>query len=129
MRYSAKVNDKKQKGHRKALRNNATPAEAVLWKALKSRGAGGYKFRRQQSIGSYILDFYCPELRLCVELDGLSHSHKYEYDERRTEFLCQQGIRVVRFDNQQIWTSIEGVVAEIVRIGDDIKKGGLMPNI
>ena len=65
MNYNtAKANDATQKDQRKALRSNMTPAEATLWRALKGRGAGGLKFRRQQGIGPYVLDFYCPERRL-----------------------------------------------------------------
>lgn len=124
MHYNTtKANDEQQKDIRKSLRKNMTPAEGVLWKTLRGRGAGGYKFRRQQGIGPFVLDFYCPELRLCVELDGSSHDHKFEYDEQRTAFLSKQGIRVVRFRNEQIWTNIEGIVREIVRIGKEIQEG------
>ena len=116
MHYNtAKANDATQKDQRKALRSNMTPAEATLWRALKGRGAGGLKFRRQQGIGPYVLDFYCPERRLCVELDGSSHDYRYEYDEQRTQFLAEQGIRVVRFRNEQVFTCLDGVVAEIIR--------------
>ena len=116
MHYNtAKANDATQKGQRKALRSNMTPAEATLWRALKGRGAGGLKFRRQQGIGPYVLDFYCPERRLCVEVDGSSHDYRYEYDEQRTQFLAEQGIRVVRFRNEQVFTCLVGVVAEIIR--------------
>ena len=116
MRYnSAKANDAEQKELRKSLRSNMTPAEAMLWRALRGRGAGGLKFRRQQGIGPYVLDFYCPERRLCVELDGSSHDYRYDYDEQRTKFLASQGIRVVRFHNEQVFTCLDGVVAEIVR--------------
>jgi very-short-patch-repair endonuclease len=88
---------------------------------LKGRNADGMKFRRQQGIGPYVLDFYCPELRLCVELDGSSHDYKYEYDEQRTEFLQKQGIRVLRFRNEHVWQGIDSVVDEIVRVGRLIK--------
>ena len=116
MHYNtAKANAATQKDQRKALRSNMTPAEATLWRALKGRGAGGLKFRRQQGIGPYVLDFYCPERRLCVELDGSSHDYRYEYDEQRTQFLAEQGIRVVRFRNEQVFTCLVGVVAEIIR--------------
>ena len=114
---TAKANESEQKILRKELRSHATPAEAVLWKMLKGRNADGMKFRRQQGIGPYVLDFYCPELRLCVELDGSSHDYKYEYDEQRTEFLQNQGIRVLRFSNEQVWQGIDFVVDEIVRVG------------
>ena len=107
---------------RKNLRNNSTPAEAVLWRSLKGRGAGGYKFRRQQSIGPYILDFYCPELRLCIELDGSSHDLKFDFDQRRSGFLHEQGIRVVRFENNLVRADVDGIVAEIIRIGEEIKR-------
>ena len=118
---TAKANESEQKILRKELRSHATPAEAVLWKMLKGRNADGMKFRRQQGIGPYVLDFYCPELRLCVELDGSSHDYKYEYDEQRTEFLQNQGIRVLRFSNEQVWQGIDSVVDEIVRVGRLIK--------
>ena len=122
MRYkTAKANSKEQKEQRRALRNNMTPAESLLWRALKGKGAGGFKFRRQQGIGPYVLDFYCPELRLGVELDGDSHDYKFEYDEKRTLFLNEQGIKVIRFRNEQIWANFNGVVEEIVRIGKEIK--------
>ena len=116
---TAEANATGQKEYRKALRNNMTPAEATLWRALKGRGVGGMKFRRQQSIGPFILDFYCPEHLLGIELDGTSHDCKYEYDEKRTEYLHRQGIRVLRFSNQQVFTSLQGVLAEIVRVANE----------
>ena len=118
---SAKANPKLQKEARKQLRNNATPSEAILWRALRGRNTGGYKFRRQQGIGAYILDFYCPELRLCIELDGSSHDHKYDYDERRTAFLNEQGIKVVRFQNDLVLANVDAVAKEIVRIGKEMQ--------
>ena len=122
MQYkSAKANPSDQKDQRKGLRHRMTHAEVVLWLALKNRGVGGYKFRRQQGIGPYILDFYCPELHLCVELDGSSHEYKSDYDTQRTKYLNNQGIRVVRFKNEQVITCLEGVIADILRIGKEIK--------
>jgi len=116
MHYNtAKANAPEQKEQRKALRKNMTPAEALLWRALKGRGAGGLKFRRQQGIGPYILDFYCPERQLGIEVDGSSHNHKYEYDEQRTAYFRKQGIRIIRFSNEQVFSSLHGVVAEIVK--------------
>ena len=121
MRYkTAKANSEEQKEKRKALRMNMTSAEAVLWRALKGRRAGKWKFRRQQSIGPFILDFYCPELKLCVELDGKSHDYKEEYDAQRTAFLKGQGIHVIRFQNEQVWVGIEGIIREITRVGYEI---------
>ena len=112
---SAKANATEQKEQRKSLRSNMTSAEALLWRALKGRGTGGMKFRRQQGVGPFILDFYCPEHRLGIEIDGSSHDYKYEYDEKRTEYLRSQGIRLLRFSNQQVFTSMQGVLAEIAR--------------
>lgn len=117
MHYNtAKANEAGQKDQRKSLRRNMTPAEALLWRSLRGRGAGGWKWRRQQGIGPFVLDFYCPALRLCIELDGSAHDYTYEYDEQRTAYLNAQGIRVVRFTNDQVFTCYDGVVAEIVRI-------------
>ena len=122
MRYkSTKANIQEQKDKRKYLRNHATPAEAILWRALKKRGADGFKFRRQQGIGPYILDFYCPELQLSVELDGSSHDYKREYDMQRTKFLYEQGIHEMRFLNEQVIYDAESVLKEIIRIGKEIK--------
>ena len=122
MHYAtAKANDKAHREMRKGLRNNATPAEVTLWKALRGRGLGGYKFRRQQGIGEYVLDFYCPELKLCVEVDGSSHDNKYFYDEQRTVYLNKQGIRVVRYTNEQVLTSLNGVAMDIAKIAQAIK--------
>ena len=112
---SSEANASEQKEQRIHLRHNLTPAEALLWRALKGRGVGGLKFRRQQGIGPFVLDFYCPEARLCVELDGSAHDYRYDYDERRTAYLAQQGIRVIRFTNDQVFTCLEGVVAQILR--------------
>lgn len=112
---SAQANDPEQKELRRQLRQHLTPAEALLWRAMRGRGVGGLKFRRQQGIGPYVMDFYCPEVRLCVELDGSAHEYRYEYDERRTEYLAEQGIRVIRFQNEQVYKCLDAVVAEILR--------------
>ena len=116
MRYkSTNANEDTQKERRKFLRNSSTMAEIKLWNELKGRKAGGLKFRRQQGIGAYILDFYCPELKLCVELDGNSHEMKQEYDIERTLFLNGQGIEVLRFSNVQVMSHVLSVVNEILR--------------
>ena len=93
-------NQLQQKELRRKLRTHGTIAEATLWQMLKSRQIEGVKFRRQYGIGPYILDFYCPELRLCIELDGQPHftPEGYEYDLHRTEYLNRfHGIQVMRF--------------------------------
>lgn len=100
---------------RKVLRTFGTAAEAVLWTALKAKRLDGWRWRRQFSIGGYILDFYCPKAKLCVELDGASHFTPYglESDAARTEYLNQLGIRVLRFENRVLKESPELVIGAI----------------
>jgi very-short-patch-repair endonuclease len=99
---------------RKELRNNATPQEVTLWKYLKGSNFG-YKFRRQQSIGPYVVDFYCAEKRLIIELDGKHHSESEtaEYDLLRTEYLQHLNHNVVRFWNEDIDNSLPDVLIKI----------------
>ena len=109
-------NQLQQKELRRELRTNGTIAEATLWQMLKSRQIEGFKFRRQFGIGPYILDFYCPELRLCIELDGQPHftPEGYEYDLHRTEYLNRfHGIQVMRFENKDVFCYPENVLSEI----------------
>ena len=102
---------------RQELRNFLTPAEAVLWKQLQRRQLDGKKFRRQVSIGPYIVDFYCPECRVVVELDGAAHFEiaGAEYDARRTEYLEENGIRLIRFENRTVFGELEWVLEAIRR--------------
>jgi very-short-patch-repair endonuclease len=90
-------NLEKTRERRKALRNGATPQEIILWSRLKARGMGA-KFRRQHGIGVYIVDFYCPEKKLIVELDGYQHGEERveTYDEARTNYLQKLGYTVLR---------------------------------
>jgi RNA methyltransferase, TrmH family len=103
------------KQNRKDLRNNATSAEATLWTFLSGSKVLGKKFRRQHSIGNYIVDFYCPSERLVIELDGAGHftTSGYEYDEERTKYLNSLGIRVVRFENDEVFRATEAVLEKI----------------
>jgi len=100
---------------RKELRANLTPAEAALWQELKGRKFEGKKFRRQHSVDSYILDFYCPEERLAIELDGNHHFEisQADYDYERDLFLKEFGVLVLRFENKEVWHNLEGVLNEI----------------
>ena len=93
------------------LRNNATKQEKKLWQYL-NKSQLGYKFRRQQPIGNYIADFFCSSLNLIIELDGGQHNEKQniEYDKKRTEFLNNQGYKVLRIWNNDIDNNIEGVI-------------------
>jgi len=103
------------KERRRQLRSSLTPAEALLWKNLHHSQLDGRKFRRQHSVGSYVLDFYCPACRLAVELDGQGHfdSTRSDYDVKRTQFLEQKGIRTLRFENKQVFERLEEVLATI----------------
>ena len=100
------------KSRRRELRHSLTPAEASLWKSLQRSQLCGKKFRRQHSVGNYILDFYCPECRVAVELDGQKHFDPMmsEYDYRRSEYLKKLGIRVLRFENHLVFENLEGVL-------------------
>ena len=85
------------------LRKTPTEAERLLWKYLRRRQLIGHRFRRQYPIGSYIVDFFCFEERLAIELDGGHHSQQTEYDTERTAFLESEGVRVLRFGTMKCW--------------------------
>ncbi|WP_235184062.1 endonuclease domain-containing protein [Hymenobacter sp. IS2118] len=104
-----------KKADRRTLRNNLTSAEAVLWNSLKCSQLAGHKFRRQHSIGEFILDFYCPQEKLAVELDGVGHftTSGNLSDVVRTEYLNSVGILVLRFENKVIWSYLDSVLHSI----------------
>ncbi len=108
-------NVKYLKENRRALRRNLTPAEAALWKHLKASQLHGRKFRRQHSIGNYILDFYCPSEKLAIELDGQVHYHSAaeQADLERDAVLEAFGIIVLRFENKDVFENLEGILQEI----------------
>ena len=110
-------NSKNLKYFRIHLRQNLTPAEATLWTFLRNKKVKGRKFRRQHSVGGYILDFYCPEEKLAIELDGeIQNSiQASEYDFERDYFLDNHGIKVLRFENKMVFESILNVQSEIER--------------
>lgn len=103
------------KNLRKQLRHNLTPAEARLWQHLQNAQLDGKKFRRQHSVGNYILDFYCPLERLGIELDGRDHftDNGFEADEKRTAYLNSLNIKIIRFENKEVFHQLEGVLQEI----------------
>lgn len=104
---------------RRELRQALTPAEAVLWRLLKGRQLEGLKFRRQHSVGPYILDFYCPALKLAIELDGASHACREEYDGQRTSYLSETaGITVLRFENRVMFENPEQIFREVKEMMD-----------
>jgi very-short-patch-repair endonuclease len=99
------------------LRKNQTDAEKLLWKILRNRQLLGLKFRRQQPVGPYILDFYCHDCKLCIELDGGQHytSDRQQEDKDRTAFLATRGVRTLRFSNLDVLQNIEGVLLKIAQ--------------
>ena len=102
---------------RRYLRKNMTEPEIKLWQYLRNEQLG-VKFRRQHSIGEYIADFYCTKLKLVIEIDGGSHfnDEDIEYDSIRTNFFKSLGIEVIRFNNDEVMTNIEGVFEIIQKI-------------
>lgn len=101
--------------YRKELRNNSTISEKRLWKFLQKSQLEGRKFRRQQSIGNYIVDSYCASEKLIIELDGNIHENpvNQQYDFKRSEFLESLEHKVIRFKNDEIKNSIELVLERI----------------
>lgn len=104
-------NKSAMKQRRKTLRKNLSKAEAIMWNHLSRRQMNGYKFRRQQSVDQYVIDFYCPELKLAIEIDGDSHfmSGAEVQDKIRQEYIESFGIKFLRFTNEDVYKNIDGV--------------------
>jgi len=107
-RYNKPAN----KSRRQKLRNNATKAEIILWDQLSGSKLDGFKFRRQYGVGPFIVDFYCPELRLAIEVDGDSHFEKGAdvYDARRQKYIEKFDIKFLRFTNFDVYENLDGVI-------------------
>ena len=103
-------NKKEYKQRRQALRNNMTEPEKRLWQILRNEQMG-VKFRRQHGVGDYIADFYCPALKLVIEVDGDSHFSKeaLDYDKIRDDFMLSLDIVTIRLKNDDVMQNIEGV--------------------
>jgi very-short-patch-repair endonuclease len=108
-------NDPSTKLERRHFRKNPTDAERRLWSILRSRQISGLKFLRQYGVGPYILDFYCPERRLAIEVDGGQHADicGQQHDAHRDRYLKDLKIRVIRFWNNDVLQNIEGVGQKI----------------
>lgn len=117
-------NNSQYKQHRQHLRNNMTEPEKRLWQILRN-GQMGVKFRRQHGIGHYIADFYCPELKLVIELDGDSHflGNAPDYDRKRNDFMLSLGITTIRLNNEDVITNIEGVHQHIQSLLNNMPQG------
>ena len=108
-------NNKSLKSLRRKLRKQMTPAEIALWSMVRKCQIDGVRFFRQYSVDSYILDFYCPRYRLAIELDGAYHfsEERIEYDKKRTLHLESKNIRVLRFENFEVFDYPQRVLSEI----------------
>ena len=97
------------------LRGNMTDAEQRLWRALRRDQLNGLSFRRQHPLGPYIVDFYCPRLQLVVEVDGGQHAEqRKQADQRRTQWLAEKGVTVVRYWNNEVLSNLEGVLGDLL---------------
>lgn len=107
-------NQNYQRSYRVELRARATLVERLIWKYIQ-KDQLGYRFRRQYGIGPYIADFYCPKLKLVIELDGSAHDSKEAkaYDRARDMYMENLGLIVLRFKNDEVITNLEGVIAQI----------------
>ena len=101
--------------YRRHLRKNSTNPERIIWWRLRNRQVGGFKFRRQHSIDKYIVDFFCLELGLIIEIDGDVHAYKEEYDKKRQTILEEKGFKVARYTNYEVRTNLTGVLEDILR--------------
>ncbi len=124
MKNKILFNRKGLKPYRSSLRNKSTSAEAELWNIIKSKNLDGRKFRRQHSIGNFIVDFCCPSEKLVIELDGNPHGeyNKIEKDIKRDKYLEGLGFSVLRFENRFVFQEPEYVKDEIRKA---FKKKGL----
>jgi len=107
-------NRKENKFLRKKLRQEMPKGEILLWQRLNNKKMG-YKFRRQYSIGSYVVDFYCPQFKLVIEIDGGTHISKQAavYDKQRQEYLESLGLIIKRYDNQLILKNLNEVLIDL----------------
>ena len=111
-RYSPKYVIELSRQHRL----NLTAAESLLWSKLNRRQLDGFRFRCQHPIGRYIVDFYCHEKRLAIELDGEIHNGQKRYDTNRECYLRSFGCTVIRFDNTMVMTDIDSVLNDVKRV-------------
>ena len=113
--FTIHFNRYRDRDKRKYLRNNSTEAEKKLWKFLRKKQILGYKFRRQYGIDAFVLDFYCPKMKLAIEIDGEIHNSREVIlaDKERQEYLEQFGILFLRFPNEQVNNDIKMVISVI----------------
>jgi len=105
--------NKKLKEFSKKLRNDSTLSEILLWEHLKAKKMKGYTFNRQKPLLNYIVDFYCKELNLVIEIDGDSHNYKYKADVKRQKELEEYNLTFLRFDDLEVKKNINNILREI----------------
>lgn len=111
-------NDSVVKEKRRNLRKNLTNAERKMWSMLRNKQICGLKFYCQYSVGHYILDFYCPNQRLAIEIDGGHHAEEeqQQHDNERNKYLKENDIKVIRFWNNEVLKNSEGVYEKILEM-------------
>ncbi|OGU71690.1 MAG: hypothetical protein A2V93_11190 [Ignavibacteria bacterium RBG_16_34_14] len=118
-------NKKSEKEKRRFLRNHQTVAENLVWIYLRKKQISSERFLRQYGIKYYVLDFYCPSLKLAVEIDGDSHfesNESIDYDKERENFLKSLGISIIRFTNQEVIENLEKVINKITGKVKELQK-------
>jgi len=117
-------NKEELKARRRSLRKNMPVAEVILWSKLKNKQILGERFLRQYSVDQYVLDFYCPKLKLAIEIDGDSHfiPGEEEQDKARQDYIEAFGIRFLRFTNDDIYKNIDGVCQVVYTFVDEMRK-------
>jgi very-short-patch-repair endonuclease len=105
-----------------------TDAEARLWRALRRDQLGGFSFRKQHPIGAFTVDFYCAKLRLAVEVDGGQHAElRKQSDDRRTAWLNEQDVTVVRYWNNDVLTNLDGVLSDLLGHAERLAQAATTP--
>jgi very-short-patch-repair endonuclease len=111
------------------LRANMTDAEARLWRALRRDQLNGLHFRKQHPIGPFTVDFYCPSLRLAVEVDGGQHAEqRKQADDRRTNWLAEKGVTIVRYWNNDVLSNLEGVLSDLLGHTESLAQAAATPS-
>ncbi|MBI3005488.1 MAG: endonuclease domain-containing protein [Ignavibacteriales bacterium] len=117
-------NKTKHKNLRRMLRKSMPKAEIILWSNLRRKQLLDQRFRRQYGIGSYVIDFYCPKLKLAIEVDGDTHTDEtIPYDNDRQEFIESYGVRFLRFTNEDIYENLDGVLTTIFETIQSLQRG------
>jgi very-short-patch-repair endonuclease len=120
-------NKTSEKLKRRELRTNMTKAEAIVWQKLRCKQIENCKFRNQYSVDRFVLDFYSPEIKLAIEIDGDSHFQEgaAKYDEERQILIESTGIKFLRFTNNQVYENLNGVLEAIVQKIRELREGSI----